>query len=459
MTKSALGAGRAGAALLSGLVLLAASSCHRDREPPDRRSEGRLGTVRLYRPKEPDAVVFLFSDATGWNESLDAVANELRAQGVAVVGVDLRRYLAGLAASDDGCHYLISEVEDLSKRVQREIGVERYRSPLLAGVGQGATLAYAALAQSPAATVAGAVSVDPAPSLATKVPLCEGAPAWAADGGGFAYGPRRDLPGRWRLSSRSPLPARLAALAEVEQAGSRDAAERLRDMVAAAAAAAASAAGAEEIESLPLVELPAGEGATLMVVIYSGDGGWRDIDKQIGDELAKNGVPVVGLDSLRYFWHAKKPAQVARDLAGILRHYRSKWGAENVVLVGYSFGADVLPFAINRLPAAERARIVEISLLGLGRYAEFEFHVGDWVSDAPSQDALPVFPEVERLDPSRVQCFYGKEEKDTLCRSPALARCEVIRTGGGHHFGGDYRALAKIILDGARRRLTAPSNG
>ena len=43
-------------------------------------------------------------------------------RGVAVVGVDLPAYRRGLAASDDGCHYLISEVEDLSKRVQREFG-------------------------------------------------------------------------------------------------------------------------------------------------------------------------------------------------------------------------------------------------------------------------------------------------------------------------------------------------
>jgi type IV secretory pathway VirJ component len=436
------------------VLLLVAGACHRDADPPAERREGRLGTIRLYRPEEPSGpVVFLFSDVHGWDGSLETVARRLRSGGVVVSGIDLPQYQAGLAASDDGCHYLISELEDLSKRLQREIGFERYRSPILAGIGQGATLAYAALAQSPAATIAGAVSVDPAPNLVTRVPLCEGAPAWPADQGGFGYGPpRRGLPGWWHLSSRSPLPARLVALAEVEEGGTRDAATRLEEMISAAAAASKPAEDAGTVESLRLVELPVEGEAELMAVIYSGDGGWRDIDKEIGEAMVASGVPVVGVDCLRYFWTAKTPAQLAGDLTAILRHYRAKWRAERVVLVGYSFGADVLPFAVNRLPEAERATIAEVALLGLGPNAEFEFHVEEWLSDAPSEDAVPVLPEIERMDLSLVQCFYGEEEDDSLCPNPALAGSEVIRTGGGHHFDGEYGDLAKTILDGARRR-------
>ena len=47
---------------------------------------------------------------------------------------------------------------------------------------------------------------------------------------------------------------------------------------------------------------------------------------------------------------------------------------------------------------------------------------------------------------------FGDEEEDTLCRDPALAGAEIIRTSGGHHFDGDYQALARRILDGARQR-------
>ena len=38
------------------------------------------------------------------------------------------------------------------------------------------------------------------------------------------------------------------------------------------------------------------------------------------------------------------------------------------------------------------------------------------------------------------------------CTDPALAGTERIRTSGGHHFDGDYEALARAILEIAQRR-------
>ena len=73
----------------------------------------------------------------------------------------------------------------------------------------------------------------------------------------------------------------------------------------------------------------------------------------------------------------------------------------------------------------------------------------------PYRDEPLVVPELQRIDPRLVQCVYGDEETDTACTSPALARSEVIRTRGSHHFDGDYPALAAHILAGLRRREAA----
>lgn len=404
--------------------------------------------MRVYAPATAAAggMVFLFSAADGWNEGLDAVARALAGDGHAVVGVDLPQYLRGLAASDDGCHYLLSEIEDLSKRVQRERGLAAYRTPLLAGVGAGGTLAYAALAQSPAATVAGAVSVDAAPALATRVPLCPGAPHTAVEGG-FAYGPA-PLPGPWIDANSAALPAEVRALATPGAAqGAADA-----RLLAALREALGAGRDAATLADLPLVELPATQPGALMAVIYSGDGGWRDIDKQIGEVLAAEGVPVVGVDSLRYFWRARTPDEVAADLARILAAYSAHWQRPRVLLIGYSFGAGILPFAYNRLPADDRARIVQLSLLGVEPRAAFEFSVGGWLGDEPPPGTPEVLPELRRIPAAIVQCVMGEEEPHSLCRDPALAGAEIIRTSGGHHFDGDYQALARRLLDGAQRR-------
>ena len=150
------------------------------------------------------------------------------------------------------------------------------------------------------------------------------------------------------------------------------------------------------LEDLPLVELPTAGAASQMAVIYSGDGGWRDLDKQIAGVLAREGTPVVGVDSLRYFWREKTPEMVASDLARILRHYRARWGAQRVLLVGYSFGAGILPFAVHRLPSDLRDSVAQISLLGLTPRAPFQVSVGGWLGTSNRRPAGPARAEAAR---------------------------------------------------------------
>jgi type IV secretory pathway VirJ component len=209
---------------------------------------------------------------------------------------------------------------------------------------------------------------------------------------------------------------------------------------------------AEALAGIPVVELPAAAPGDTLAVIYSGDGGWRDLDKQIGELFAREGIPVVGIDSLRYFWRARRPEGLAHDLRRIVDHYAGAWGTRRVLLVGYSFGADVLPFIVNRLPPDVRRAVVQVSLLGLSSRASFEFHVADWLRAAPRPGDPAILPEAARLDLGRVQCFYGADETDTLCPELGHRGAEVVRTTGGHHFDGDYAALARRIQDGLARR-------
>lgn len=212
-----------------------------------------------------------------------------------------------------------------------------------------------------------------------------------------------------------------------------------------------------EVADLPLVLLPTPRRSSVMAIIYSGDGGWRDLDKQIGENLQAQGIPVAGFDTLEYFWEQKSPEVVATGLAKIIDHFGALWGANDVLLIGYSFGADVLPFAVNRLATAERARIRQITLLAPGMKADFEIHVSGWIGASPGSEAPDVAPQLRRIDPALLQCVYGVEEKaESPC--PTLAGAEVIETQGGHHFDEDYQALTRRIIDGLIRRGALPAH-
>ena len=47
----------------------------------------------------------------------------------------------------------------------------------------------------------------------------------------------------------------------------------------------------------------------------------------------------------------------------------------------------------------------------------------------------------------RDRCVFGEEEgPDSACTQPELAKLRKIQTTGGHHFDGDYDALAARLL-------------
>ena len=206
----------------------------------------------------------------------------------------------------------------------------------------------------------------------------------------------------------------------------------------------------ESVADLPLVEVPVEKSTgDTFAVIFSGDGGWAGLDREMAAEMSKANIPVVGLNSLQYFWTRRTPAGTARDVERIVRAYSAKWNKARVLLIGYSRGADVLPFVLTRLPDDIKARVRLAALLGPAHSVEFEFHVGDWLGSGARGAALLTLPEARKVKGVPLLCIYGTEEKDTLCKD--LERPLATKAGfaGAHHFGGDYPALAHTILTAA----------
>jgi type IV secretory pathway VirJ component len=210
-------------------------------------------------------------------------------------------------------------------------------------------------------------------------------------------------------------------------------------------------ARATEVGGLPLVEVPSPTPAgDLLAIIVSGDGGWASIDRDIGKTLAARGVPVAGLNSLRYFWTRRTPAGAAADLDRIARHYLAAWGRERLLLIGYSRGADVLPFMASRLPDDLRRRVALVVLMGPEPTVDFTFHLSDWIGGTERASDLFVQPEIEKLRGLRLLCIYGQDEDDSVCPHLDAALATRVALPGGHHFGGGYDAIAARILDAAQ---------
>ncbi len=414
---------------------------------------GRLGDVHVSAPQAGDrGLLVLFSTLAGWTAQDDQTANALAAKGILVVGVDSSRYVAALANTQEACHGLYNDVTAISGQLQREYGADAFMAPIVSGIGEGGTLAEQVLRGAPSNTIAGAVSIDPVEMLDPRFNPCPPDPAIEQTHG---------LPGFWSIGSTARLPPSLdTTIARLRKASSHiethsfDAAANQATMLLALVEPHLPAADThDDVSDLPLVELPAPHPSTMLAVVISGDGGWHDLDQTIARNLQSWGVSVVGIDSLHYFWRKKTPEQTARAVSNVIRTYRARWHASSVALIGYSFGAGVLPFVYNRLPQHQREKVVLMALLGFERAADFEIKITGWLGMPPSAAALPVAPEIDKVPPALIQCFYGEDESDSLCPELAKRNITVIRTAGGHHFGNDYEHLARVILDGWRRRM------
>jgi len=468
-------------ALLLGIVLAAfatpVAAAAKPTAVPETLTYGRLGTVTLYRESpHPRHLVLFFSGDGGWNQGVVDMARTLSQMDAVVAGINLPRFLQRLAATKETCSYPAADVEGLSKLIQKKLGFTSYEAPVLVGYSSGATLVYALLAQAPPNTFRGAISMGFCPDLPLKRPFCEGHGLKGEPGPkgkGISFLPASGLEQPWiafqgdadkvcfkddvvRYVSKVKG-GQIVVLPLVGHGFSKQAhwLPQFRDAfrrLVATEEAAARPTFSRELEGLPLVEVPAhGAGGDALAVIVSGDGGWAGLDREVAGVLSGKGVPVVGLDSLRYFWKARTPAGASQDLARILRHYLGAWNRKEALLIGYSLGADVLPFMVARLPQDLIERVRILALLGPDRFATFEFHITEWLHLGEDSE-FPVLPEVRKLaGRPRLLCIYGqKEEDDSICPEIKPPLGKAVALSGAHHFGGNYDTVASLILQEAQ---------
>ena len=488
--------------LMIGTAAYASGGVHPAAPPANAAhlSHGRFKDLLVYKPAgAPTSFVLFLSGDEGWNSTADAMARQLVQQGAMVAAIDWAQFRANLEADGDECVFPDGDLENLSHFVQAYFHAPTYLTPMLVGVSSGAPMAYAVLAQAPRNTFAAALTLGFCPNFNMQKPLCKGSGlefTRNTRGRGVELLPIKGLGNPWvdlhgESDRTCPASAARSFVSQVRGASivslpqvshdfssphdwmpqytagfnslaAQNTAARVapppaslsdlpivevpaQPVAAQTAAAAASAAGSNAPAPAPA---PATAPSDVFAILMSGDGGWAGIDQAVAAALSARGIPVVGLDSLRYYWTARTPSGVASDTDRMIRYYLAHFGKQRVLLIGYSQGADVLPFAVNRLPEATRAHVALTAVMGMSEHALFEFHLSSWVSDSNSGPAT--LPEINRITGMPVLCIYGADEDDSLCPKLDPNKYILVKLKGGHHFDGDYANLAHQILAAAK---------
>jgi len=215
-----------------------------------------------------------------------------------------------------------------------------------------------------------------------------------------------------------------------------------------------------------LVAPAQGECRDLFAIFYSGDSGWGFVEQQLSQPLNEHAISVLGVDTKAYFWNGRSPESAVADLSLLITRYREQWHKSHIWLIGYSFGANVLPSLIERLPAEDRSHVIALTLLGPTQDIFFEVELENYMHQSwlrtqakrlrnavlpvRHYDALPPLSSLQQQLP--VVCYFGTAPSihvadRSLCETTRLPLwIKATAYPGGHDFGGVFQPVATQML-------------
>jgi len=447
----------------------------------DTLAYGVFGKVTIYHPaKAPEAVVLFVSGDGGWNSGVIEWAKKITEQGALVVGIDIQHYFKKIKTEKVKCYYPASDFENLSMTIQKKYNFKQYFKPILIGYSSGATLVYGILAQAPANTFKGAVALGFCPDIDIDKPLCAGsgltyhvlkagksyyieaakhltAPFIVLEGmidkvcsyedtkkfmEDIPLGELVSLPkvGHGFSVPKNSQPQLIAAYQKIlKEPGYSEKINTERTLQQI-----------KELELLnidiPLTTIPTSSKENLPLVFFiSGDGGWSSFDNSMSEKLSKDGMPVVGLDSQKYFWNEKQPKETADEMSKVILFYMNLWHRNTFILVGYSFGACVAPFIANNFPVSLKESLKGVFCLSPDKTGDFEIHITDMLS-FKTNDKYDVLNEMKLITSLNPVCIFGSDEEEELRNYFSIKEIKVETVPGSHHYNNDYSAVSSIIL-------------
>jgi type IV secretory pathway VirJ component len=197
-------------------------------------------------------------------------------------------------------------------------------------------------------------------------------------------------------------------------------------------------------QNLPMKEWESSAHTKPLVFYISGDGGLNRFSNELCTAINKEGFDVDAMDSKSYFWSQKTPARTAEDISDFLSKKIARRPNQQIVLIGYSFGADVLPFVLNRLPKNIADKIKVSFLMASSGSTDFVIHIADLFGSGKRR-GMDVLSEVNKISNQKIVILNSSDDKQLDPGKITIKHITEILPGG-HHFDGDINEIVKAIV-------------
>lgn len=204
---------------------------------------------------------------------------------------------------------------------------------------------------------------------------------------------------------------------------------------------------AQDISTLPTVAYAVSNYNTQkpFVLYLSGDGGENSFSKSLMKQVNSKGYPAILFNSQKYFWSKKTPEQTASDIEKVVRYYQSQWKLKDVIMIGYSFGADVAPFVVTRLSKDTYAHLKNIVLMSPSQATDFEVHVAQLLGSGKSTGSS-VTTEINKIKQKPLLILQGLKETEKIESASLKVSYKLIGLKGGHKYESDTSEVANTIF-------------
>lgn len=437
--------------LCTGLLLLVTLQCNAQliiHNEPELFRWGDFGDTWIFAGGT-QGVQLVLTDTIHQAQAINYAA-QLSRQGNLSAVLNMENYLAAIKQRNAGCFDAATPLSVYAQDIQQHHQFQRFSQAFITGIGSAGSYVLAMLVQIPKGIFRGAYSIEWRDTITLPAPPCNNSSQalWNSQQQKLFLSPYSVPATPWKLFNTYPLIQQWLPgypLLENWQADkkifeiSRDTPPINADKKA--------------VSQLPLIEIPvtgSNNNHDLLAIIISGDGGWANIDKDIANQLSREGIAVIGWNALDYFWEEKSPDIAGRDLQAAIDYYTRTWNKNRLLLIGFSMGADVMPFMVNRLNDESRKKILSVNLLNPSTSVDFVFHVSGWLGNSGKAAHL-LYPELKHWNQWPTLCFYS-EQKDSLCEEIMENNAQkpdqqkLIYLPGDHHFDGNYQKLVQLIL-------------
>lgn len=185
------------------------------------------------------------------------------------------------------------------------------------------------------------------------------------------------------------------------------------------------------------------------IIFYiSGDAGFNTFSKSFGEDLHTFGYDVFALNTKAYFWNQKTPEQTSSDIENYINQQLKNRKNQKVIVIGYSFGADVTPFVYNRFSNDLKNKIQKVFIIGPSKSNDFKIHLEEYFGQDP-KGSLLVIPEINKMTNIPLMVVLSDFEfanfpyKDIKLGN----NYQMKHIAGDHHYGGNTKMLANFIND------------